>query len=94
MWLVTVMPIVFMALTGAVPIYFVRRYLKLRERQVAALEAARAAGGPQPLLEQENRNLRERVEQLEAIISSTDYELNRKLAALPTPSDPNQGGKS
>jgi hypothetical protein len=65
----------------AVPIYFVRRYLKLRERQVAALEGAQSEGQERLLLE-ENRSLRERIEKLESIVSSSDYELNRKLAAL------------
>src|SRR4051794_25461826 len=79
---VVVVPLAFVA---GVPIYFVRRYLKLREREVAALEGARA-GGPQRLqLEEENRSLRDRLEKLETVVTSTDYELNRKLAALELP---------
>jgi hypothetical protein len=70
-----------------VPTYFVRRYLKLRERQVAALEGARQPGPERLLLEEENRSLRDRIEKLEAIVTSSDFELNRKLAALEVPVD-------
>jgi hypothetical protein len=70
-----------------VPIYFVRRYLKLREREVAALEQARSGGPEKLLLEEENRSLRDRVEKLEAIVTSADFDLNQKLAALDVPKD-------
>jgi hypothetical protein len=83
--------LLFVIVTGAlvfgVPIYFVRRYLRLREREVAALEGKRAGGPAQLLLEEENRSLRERVEKLEAIITSADFDLNRKLAALDVPGE-------
>lgn len=73
------------ALVAGVPIYFVRRYLKLREREVAALEARKPGGADHLRLEEENRGLRQRVEQLEAIVTASDFELNRKLAALEVP---------
>jgi hypothetical protein len=75
-------------LVVGIPVYFVRRHLRLREREVAALEAQRPGGKPALALEEENRALRDRVEKLEAIVTSTDFELDRKLAALEAPSDP------
>ena len=69
-----------------VPIYFVRRYLKIREMEARALIEGRRSGAPETrLLEAENRELRDRLEKLEAIITSGDHELNRKLAALEVP---------
>jgi hypothetical protein len=94
MWIVELVPLLLIALTAGVPIYFIRRYLKVREREAAALEGRRAAGANQPLLEEENRKLRERVERLEAIVTSAEYDLNRKLAALPDPNDGSSGRKT
>jgi hypothetical protein len=89
--LITLLPVVLSGgLFVGLPVYFVRRYLKLRERQVAALEAQQ--GGPDRLrLEEENRNLRERIEKLETVITSGDFELNRRLAALELPGEPKLG---
>jgi hypothetical protein len=75
------------ALFVGIPVYFVRRYLRLRERQVAALEAQRGASD-RMRLEEENRGLRERIEKLETIITSADFDLNRRLAALEIPGEP------
>src|SRR5438046_1962556 len=72
------------ALVFGVPVYFVRRYLRLRERQVAALEGEQA-GRRESLLLMENLSLKERIEKLEAMVTSVDFELNRKLAALDAP---------
>lgn len=78
------------AIVVGLPVYFIRRYLKLRERQVAALEGAQS-GGRESLLLEENRSLKDRIEKLESIVTSNDFELNRKLAAIDVPSE---GGPS
>ncbi len=51
--------------------------LELEERQLVS-----GGGKPQLLLEGENKLLRERVENLESIVSSVDFELNQKIARL------------
>ena len=51
--------------------------LELEERQLVS-----GGGKNQLLLEGENNLLRERVENLEAIVSSVDFELNQKIARL------------
>ena len=51
--------------------------LELEERQLVS-----GGGKKQLLLEGENKLLRERVENLESIVSSVDYELNQKIARL------------
>jgi len=60
------------------PIYFVVRYLRLREREVRALEGKKVATELGTLISK-NAALQHRIEQLEAIVTSTDFELSRKI---------------
>jgi serine/threonine-protein kinase len=67
-------------------IIFVRGHAKRADRRLE-LEGqqkllAPGAGEQQKKLEQENKLLRERVENLESIVCSVDFELNQKLARL------------
>jgi predicted Ser/Thr protein kinase len=70
---------------GMVPgIIWIRAKHKLEERRLE-LEAKKEHGKPtedQKLLAEENKLLRERVENLESIVCSVDFELNQKLAKL------------
>jgi hypothetical protein len=74
---------------------FIARYYRLREKQLMLL------GEPSPRrierLVEEKRLLEQRVENLESIICSVDYELNRRLhrlasAAAPPRIPPTAGG--
>ncbi|HTR51337.1 MAG TPA: protein kinase [Kofleriaceae bacterium] len=69
-------------------IVYIRGRHKLRERELALEERkqlALPAGAPPDdvkKLEDENKRLRERVENLESIVCSVDFELNQKLAKM------------
>ncbi|HTL39178.1 MAG TPA: serine/threonine-protein kinase [Kofleriaceae bacterium] len=71
----------------AVPLYALKTRHDAKMRELAAknpqaqLAAGKQAQQAQLLLE-ENKMLRERVENLEAIVCSVDYELNKKLAKV------------
>jgi serine/threonine-protein kinase len=66
-------------------IVYLRGRHKLEERKLE-IEARRGAGGGSKdetrLLAEENKLLRERVENLESIVCSVDFELNQKLAKM------------
>jgi len=67
----------------ALPIYAIKmRYQAKREQR--QLEAGKQPGGDHEVkqLTSENKLLRERVENLESIVCSVDYELNQKLAKM------------
>jgi hypothetical protein len=68
-------------LTGGVvgvPVYFVIRHLRLREREVRALEGKTVAVELGTLMAQ-NTALQKRIEQLESIVTSTDFELSQRI---------------
>jgi serine/threonine-protein kinase len=71
---------IIMSLGMAPAIIYIRGQVKLKERRLE-LEAKEGGQGSQKLLE-ENKLLRERVENLESIVCSVDYELNQKVAKL------------
>jgi predicted Ser/Thr protein kinase len=65
-------------------IVYLRGRHKLEERKLE-IEAKRGGGGGKEetkLLAEENKLLRERVENLESIVCSVDFELNQKLAKM------------
>src|SRR5947207_12225129 len=65
-------------------IVYLRSRHKLEERKLE-LEARTGGGGNHKetkLLAEENKLLRERVENLESIVCSVDFELNQKLAKV------------
>src|SRR5205809_4709929 len=64
-------------------IVYLRNRHKLEERKLE-LEARNGRGGGQETrqLVEENKLLRERVENLETIVCSVDFELNQKLAKM------------
>jgi serine/threonine-protein kinase len=68
----------------AVPLYALktRHEGKMRELQAKNPQAQLQAGKQAQLMLEENKQLRERVENLEAIVCSVDYELNKKLAKV------------
>jgi serine/threonine-protein kinase len=65
-------------------IVYLRGRSRVRERELALEEKRQLAlpAGDMSKLEQENKLLRERVENLESIVCSVDFELNQKLAKL------------
>ncbi len=65
---------------------FIARYYRLREKELML----RAEGAPRRLeqLAEEKRQLEERVANLESIICSVDFELNRRLHRLATSAAP------
>src|SRR5262245_32841059 len=66
-------------------IVYLRGRHRERERELeieAKRQLALPAGGDVSKLEDENKLLRERVENLESIVCSVDFELNQKLAKL------------
>ncbi|HEX5061402.1 MAG TPA: protein kinase [Kofleriaceae bacterium] len=66
----------------AVPLYALRARHEERKRRLE-LEAGKGGGGEDAeTLREENRLLRERVENLESIVCSVDFELNQKVAKL------------
>ncbi|HEY5947509.1 MAG TPA: protein kinase, partial [Kofleriaceae bacterium] len=66
----------------AVPLYALRARHEERKRRLE-LEAGKQGGGEgAEQLREENRLLRERVENLESIVCSVDFELNQKVAKL------------
>ncbi len=66
----------------AVPLYALRARHEERKRRLE-LEAGKHGGGEDSeQLREENRLLRERVENLESIVCSVDFELNQKVAKL------------
>src|SRR5688572_14375084 len=75
------------AVIGAfsVPLYALKVRYEERRRRLE-LEAARTGGGESgeevKKLEKDNKLLRERVENLETIVCSVDFELNQKLAKM------------
>jgi eukaryotic-like serine/threonine-protein kinase len=66
------------------PAYIVKRVMDSKDRRAKlALESGGATGGDHvKRLEEENKRLRERVENLESIVVGVDYELNQKIARL------------
>jgi eukaryotic-like serine/threonine-protein kinase len=73
-----------LAVLGAfgIPLYAMRIKHEERKRKLE-LEAGKTGGGKEAqLLLEENKLLRERVENLESIVCSVDFELNQKLARL------------
>src|ERR1043166_5063474 len=63
-------------------IVYLRGRHKIEERKLE-LEARRGGGGDETKqLTEENKLLRERVENLESIVCSVDFELNQKLAKM------------
>ena len=66
-----------------IPLYALRNRHEERKRKLE-LEAGKGGGGGEEatLLREENRLLRERVENLESIVCSVDFELNQKVARL------------
>jgi serine/threonine-protein kinase len=73
-----------MAVMGAfgIPLYAIRTRHEERKKRLE-LEAGKSGGGEQAkLLVEENKLLRERVENLESIVCSVDFELNQKVARL------------
>ena len=79
-------PAGFLAVLGAFGvgplIIYLRGRHKLEERKLE-LEAKTGGGGKETKqLAEENKLLRERVENLESIVSSVDYDLNQKLARV------------
>src|SRR5689334_14783541 len=73
------------AVLGAfsVPLYALRARHEYRKRRLE-LEAGKGGGNSEDTqqLRDENRLLRERVENLESIVCSVDFELNQKVAKL------------
>jgi eukaryotic-like serine/threonine-protein kinase len=72
------------AVLGAfgIPLYALRARHEERKRRLE-LEAGKGGGGEDAVqLREENRLLRERVENLESIVCSVDFELNQKVAKL------------
>src|SRR6476659_6256101 len=69
--------------TFAIPLYALRARHEERKRRLE-LEAGKQGGnsGDSEQLREENRLLRERVENLESIVCSVDFELNQKVAKL------------
>src|SRR5262252_5164183 len=67
----------------AVPLYALRARHEERKRRLE-LEAGKGGGNEEETqqLREENRLLRERVENLESIVCSVDFELNQKVAKL------------
>src|SRR6185503_8903283 len=66
----------------AVPLYALRARHEERKRRLE-LEAGKGGGGEDAeQLREDNRLLRERVENLESIVCSVDFELNQKVAKL------------
>jgi serine/threonine-protein kinase len=66
-------------------IVYLRGRFKIRERELALEERKRLAlpaGEDVGKLKEENKLLRERVENLESIVCSVDFELNQKLAKV------------
>lgn len=71
-----------MALGMAPAVIYIRGQNKLKERKLE-LEAQTGGGaGETKRLTEENKLLRERVENLESIVCSVDFELNQKLAKV------------
>src|SRR5688500_15718634 len=67
------------------PAYIVKRVMDSKDRRAKlALESGSAASGGDHVkrLEEDNKRLRERVENLESIVVGVDYELNQKIARL------------
>src|SRR5574338_1473485 len=77
-------PIGLVAVLGAfaIPLYVLRTRHEERKRRLE-LEAGKGGGVEDAVqLREENRLLRERVENLESIVCSVDFELNQKVAKL------------
>jgi serine/threonine-protein kinase len=70
-----------MTLGMAPAIIYIRGQYKLKEKQLQ-LEAGNAKPEETKRLTEENKLLRERVENLESIVCSVDFELNQKVAKL------------
>src|SRR5688572_26335621 len=93
--------------TFAVPLFWIKTRHERRKLEIEAkARLALPAGNPEEVkqLTAENKLLRERVENLESIVCSVDYELNQKLAkmidesraghaALPAPAPKTEDGK-
>ncbi len=75
-------PIIAILMTFGLPMYWVKRRYDLRERE----KHRQLEGGPDrkelEALRQERKLLAERIENLESIVCSVDYELNTRLAKL------------
>src|SRR5262245_14682952 len=81
-WLVEMLAIVFVF--GS-PAYIVKQFLDYRERKHRHQLEAGSGGtsrGEVKKLEEENKLLKERVENLESIVVGVDFELNQKIAKL------------
>src|SRR3569623_3212654 len=70
-----------MSLGMAPAIIKIRSDAKLKQRKLE-LEAGDGGGKVSKLLLDENKLLRERIENLETIVSSVDYDLNQKVMKL------------
>lgn len=73
-----------MSLGMAPAVIYIRGQNKLKERQLELQLEAQTGGGKEEAkrLTEENKLLRERVENLESIVCSVDFELNQKLAKV------------
>src|SRR3954447_20768364 len=71
-----------MSLGMAPAIIYIRGQNKLKERQLELEAKTGGSGEEQKRLTEENKLLRERVENLESIVCSVDFELNQKLAKV------------
>jgi predicted Ser/Thr protein kinase len=71
-----------MSLGMAPAIIYIRGQNKLKERRLELEAKTGGSGDDQKRLTEENKLLRERVENLESIVCSVDFELNQKLAKV------------
>jgi hypothetical protein len=72
-------PLLMMLGFFGIPLYLFWRYLRIKERGIVAREDDLRLTA----LEKENIELKHRLQLIESIVEDTDFELNRKLAALP-----------
>ena len=76
------------AVLGAfgIPLYFIKTRHEARKLELEAMTGRKQLAAGQAddvkLIVEENRLLRERVENLESIVCSVDFELNKKLAKV------------
>jgi serine/threonine-protein kinase len=69
--------------TFGIPLYWIKMRAEERRRKHELAVGKAGGGGPEAkLLLEENKLLRERVENLETIVCSVDFELNKKIAKL------------
>ena len=71
-----------MSLGMAPAIIYIRGQNKLKERRLELEAKTGGSGEDAKRLTEENKLLRERVENLESIVCSVDFELNQKLAKV------------